>query len=226
LLDFFYKLTANDLSTYSIVFKIIFGFILFSLVGLERSYRQQIAGLRTHILIGIGVLLFMIISRYMAVLYPGADGSRIAAQVVSGIGFIAIGAVLKLGFTVKGVTTIASIWSISAVGLAIGAGLYFTALFVTVFIIVTLTVIKWLEDRFVTKNLRTITINAKNKSGITKKVEKVLNLFNVEVRDISTEEDEKNLEMQYFVLIKKRTDLKNLTDSLNEIPGVSKVEIA
>jgi putative Mg2+ transporter-C (MgtC) family protein len=111
-------------------------FVLSSLIGLEREWRQKSAGLRTHTLVGMGAALFIIISKYgfFDVLSPGRvvlDPSRVAAGVVSGIGFIGGGLIFVRGDIVRGLTTAAIVWMTAAIGMACGAGLVLLALAVT-----------------------------------------------------------------------------------------------
>ena len=99
------------------------------LVGYEREQHYQPAGLRTHMVLSLGACLVMLISIYIPPVFmkesPGADPGRLSAQVISGIGFLGAGAIFKYGFNVKGLTTAASIWTMSAIGLAFGAGFTF-----------------------------------------------------------------------------------------------------
>ena len=111
-------------------------FGLSSLIGLEREWRQKSAGLRTHTLVGVGAALFIIISKYgfFDVLSDGrviVDPSRVAAGVVSGIGFIGGGLIFVRGDSVRGLTTAAIVWMTAAIGMACGAGLALLALVVT-----------------------------------------------------------------------------------------------
>jgi putative Mg2+ transporter-C (MgtC) family protein len=111
-------------------------FALSSLIGLEREWRQKSAGLRTHTLVGVGAALFIIISKYgfNDVLSEGRvvlDPSRVAAGVVSGIGFIGGGLIFVRGDIVRGLTTAAIVWMTAAIGMACGAGLVLLALVVT-----------------------------------------------------------------------------------------------
>jgi putative Mg2+ transporter-C (MgtC) family protein len=111
-------------------------FALSSLIGLEREWRQKSAGLRTHTLVGVGAALFVIISKYgfFDVLSPGRvvlDPSRVAAGVVSGIGFIGGGLIFVRGDVVRGLTTAAIVWVTAAIGMACGAGLLLLALVAT-----------------------------------------------------------------------------------------------
>jgi putative Mg2+ transporter-C (MgtC) family protein len=107
--------------------------VLCGLVGLERESRDQVAGLRTHILVGLGSALFTLVSAYgfeglTAHAEPGVrvqlDPTRIAAQIVSGIGFLGAGAIIRQGFNVRGLTTAAALWIVAAIGMAAGAGYY------------------------------------------------------------------------------------------------------
>jgi putative Mg2+ transporter-C (MgtC) family protein len=102
--------------------RLLLAAVLGGAIGAERELNDQPAGLRTHMLLTIGACLFTLISAYG--FGRGTDPSRIAAQIVTGIGFLGGGAIVRHGLTVKGVTTAASIWATASVGLAIGAGSY------------------------------------------------------------------------------------------------------
>lgn len=129
-----------------------------SVIGLERERMLWAAGLRTHMLVSIGSCLIMIISAYgfFDVLETGRivlDPSRIAAQVVSGIGFLGAGAILLRKNIVRGLTTAASIWIVAGIGLAAGSGLYFAAIVTTFIILIILYAIKPLEEKYKTKKI-------------------------------------------------------------------------
>jgi putative Mg2+ transporter-C (MgtC) family protein len=133
--------------------------VLGSLIGLERQRLDKAAGLRTHMLVSVGSALVMIVSAsgFEDVLQPGRvalDPSRIAAQVVSGIGFLGAGLILRRNQTVHGLTTAASVWAVAAVGLAAGGGLYLAATAATVLILVILAAIRPLEDRLFGRGAR------------------------------------------------------------------------
>jgi putative Mg2+ transporter-C (MgtC) family protein len=102
--------------------RLLLAAVLGGAIGAERELNDQPAGLRTHMLLTIGACLFTLISAYG--FGRGTDPSRIAAQIVTGIGFLGGGAIVRYGLTVKGVTTAASIWATASVGVAIGAGSY------------------------------------------------------------------------------------------------------
>jgi putative Mg2+ transporter-C (MgtC) family protein len=114
-------------------------------VGIERELREREAGLRTHLLVSLGSALFTIVSAYgfHAFLSSGAsvvraDPTRIAAQIVTGIGFLGAGAIIRQGLSVRGLTTAATLWVVAAIGLAVGAGYYSGALITTAVVLFSL----------------------------------------------------------------------------------------
>ena len=118
-------------------------------VGLEREIRDQPAGFRTHILVAVGACLFTIVSAYGFEEFFDTDDqryrldpSRVAAQIVTGIGFLGAGAILRYGMTVRGLTTAASLWVVAAIGMAIALGGYFAATVATVIVLISLWVLK------------------------------------------------------------------------------------
>jgi putative Mg2+ transporter-C (MgtC) family protein len=125
------------------------------LVGAERERHAQIAGIRTHAILAIGAALTMLVSVAVAEAameasggrVPITDPGRIAAQVVSGIGFLGAGAIIRLGSTVRGLTTAASLWAVAGVGLAVGAGYYVGAGMATLLLIVVLHVVELVSQR-------------------------------------------------------------------------------
>ena len=112
-----------------LVIRIILSFVLSGVVGLEREVSLKPAGLRTHILVGLGSTLITILSVHA---FPGAEPSRVAASVIVGIGFLGAGTILKSEDKVIGLTTAASLWVVSSVGVAIGTGFYVLAAIVAV----------------------------------------------------------------------------------------------
>jgi putative Mg2+ transporter-C (MgtC) family protein len=136
-----------------IVIRLAVAALLGSLVGFERERLMWSAGIRSHMLVAVGACLFMIVSAYgfaHATMLPHVilDPSRIAAQVVSGIGFLGAGSILLRGHAVRGLTTAASIWSVAALGLAAGGGLFFAAGISTAIILVILAGLKPLEEAY------------------------------------------------------------------------------
>jgi putative Mg2+ transporter-C (MgtC) family protein len=124
--------------------RLVVALLLGASIGLERELQRMPAGFRTHALVSLGSALFTVISAY-AFTGPGSDPTRIAAQIVSGIGFLGGGAILHYGGTVRGLTTAASLWAVAGVGMAAGAGLYVVAVAGGVLVIVALEIFQRLE---------------------------------------------------------------------------------
>ena len=143
----------TDSITWEFVLRIFVAALLGGMIGLEREYRAKEAGFRTHFLVALGSALFMIVSAYG---FDGAmyspehrwDVSRVAAQVVSGIGFIGAGTIIFQKNVVRGLTTAASIWVTAAIGLACGAAMYVLAAFVTLLVLLGLEAFNFFLRRF------------------------------------------------------------------------------
>ncbi|MCX6053673.1 MAG: MgtC/SapB family protein [Chloroflexi bacterium] len=124
--------------------------VLGMMVGFERERQNQPAGLRTHTILAIGSCLAMMVSINIALEYlPNGDPARLASQVVSGIGFLGAGAILRYGMNVKGLTTATSLWTIAIVGLAVGAGHYFAAIATTIMLLIILVLLNVLEHKLI-----------------------------------------------------------------------------
>ena len=127
-----------------IILKILLAAMLGGIIGLERELSHKEAGLRTNILIAIGSALITVISFKIAALAAVADPARLTAQIVSGIGFLGAGAIIQARFAVHGLTTAATIWTVAAIGIAVGSGFYLLAFVVAILVVVVLTVFKLL----------------------------------------------------------------------------------
>lgn len=163
--NFFEMLYNIDAVQYIIdaVVKMVLAVIFSGVIGYEREHSHRPAGFRTHILVAVGATLVMMTSKFVLQEYQGItsfDPTRLGAQVISGIGFLGAGTILREGFSVKGLTTAASLWAVSCIGLAVGAGYYIGAFVTTLVIYITLNTLK----RFVAKSnpSRNIYIEADN----------------------------------------------------------------
>ncbi|MBP7793008.1 MAG: MgtC/SapB family protein [Candidatus Goldbacteria bacterium] len=106
--------------------------LLSGVIGLDREMRHKPAGIKTHMLVGMGSTIFMLVSIYIYLKYKGTtDPGRIAAQVVTGIGFLGAGTIIQSGGSVVGLTTAASLWAVAGIGLAVGCGMYGLSIIVT-----------------------------------------------------------------------------------------------
>jgi putative Mg2+ transporter-C (MgtC) family protein len=134
-----------DLSSAEILLRVGLAAVLGGAIGFERELREREAGLRTHLLVSVGAALFTMVSAYAWTDWRFSteeglvfDPTRVAAQVVTGIGFLGAGAIIRQGLSVKGLTTAATLWVVAAIGMATGAGYYMAAAITTVLVLVSL----------------------------------------------------------------------------------------
>lgn len=141
------------LPPHEITLRLVTATVLAGLVGLDREHRRSAAGLRTHALVGMSACLLMIASAFgfadiLGTPGVGLDPSRIAAQIVTGIGFLGAGTIIAHGDSVRGLTTAASIWTVAAIGIAVGGGMYRAAVLGTALTLILLLVLRPIERRF------------------------------------------------------------------------------
>ena len=127
-----------------LVLRLAVGLALGAVIGFERELHSQPAGFRTHSVVALGAAIFTVVSAF-AFSGVGADPTRIAAQIVSGIGFIGAGTIIQSRGQVRGLTTAASLWSVAGIGMAAGAGLFGVAVAGTVLMLVILSLFDWAE---------------------------------------------------------------------------------
>lgn len=167
------------LEWYEILSRLLLAALFGGLVGLERERKSWAAGMRTHMMVCVGSALIMMVSSFgfadiLGTANVTLDPSRVAAQVVSGIGFIGAGTILftKQGGTIRGLTTAAGLWTVAAIGLATGGGMYFAAIFTTALALIILWALQPIErmyaQRFRPKTLKIITNAEANTSELLK----------------------------------------------------------
>jgi putative Mg2+ transporter-C (MgtC) family protein len=167
------------MSELHIILRLFLAALLGGLIGMERDMHGRAAGLRTHILVCLGSALFMVISQYVAI--TTGDPGRIAAQVVSGIGFVGAGAIIKSGLTIRGLTTAACLWISASIGLACVAGLFIIAIFTTVLSLMALILLNHFEKWYKRDSYRILTIESDIGSNISKIVKSVKNGKNLDI---------------------------------------------
>jgi len=123
------------MSEIEVIARLLLALVCSAVIGYERETAQKAAGFRTHILVGVGAAIFTIVS---IIGFEGGDESRVAAQIVTGVGFLGAGAIFKEGATVRGLTTAAGLWVVAAVGMAAGSGSYTVAITGTVIVVAVL----------------------------------------------------------------------------------------
>ena len=219
------------LTYHEIAIRLILSTILGGIIGIERERRNQPAGLRTHIILCVGSTLMMLVSIYVAseIGNPeNSDPGRIAAQVVSGIGFLGAGAILRFGVSIKGLTTAASLWTTAGIGLAAGAGFYVGSLLATIIIIIALTLLsKWEKVFLASKGTRSINLVAKDVPDIIGKVEKTLNKYGIAITTIQIYRNviRDSLDIIATVTTAPGLNISALSNDLTSYGEVSEVEI-
>lgn len=212
-----------QIDTWDVIVRLFLSFVAGLIIGIERGRHKQVLSLRPHILIAVGSTLVMLISIYLPQIF-GADKNydpgRIAAQVVSGIGFLGAGAIIRMGVNVKGLTTATTIWVASAIGLAIGAGFYLAALIAVVIIMLVLIFIDFLEKNVFRESLyKVVTVKYEGMDNRKEDVVSILKKHQVRILTINVEKDfEKNVTKMHFqVHIAMHADTEVMC---NQISGV------
>ena len=203
--------------------RLLLAAVLGGAVGTERELADQPAGLRTHMLLTIGACLFTLVSAYG---FGGpADPSRLAAQIVTGIGFLGGGAIVRHGLTVRGVTTAASIWATASIGVAVGAGRYLLAVGGTVLVVGTLFGLRALRDRLQSWSVSREEFVLSTSAGFD--VELIAELARREQVAIRGLEREDAAGRSRIVLVAKlppRYRPERLIDALTRLDGVREVD--
>ncbi|MBH5320235.1 MgtC/SapB family protein [Paenibacillus sp. GSMTC-2017] len=186
------------ISEVDILIRLFLALLLGGLIGLEREQSNHAAGLRTNILVCLGACLLMLLSIYGFsdfVEEPNVrvDPARLAAAVITGVGFLGAGTILFTGKSITGLTTAASLWVVAAIGLAVGAGFYFASVSVTVMALLTLWLFNKLEKRFITsKKEHIIKIHAVDLSLVMINLNGIIDKRHIVIRKMFVEDVELN----------------------------------
>jgi putative Mg2+ transporter-C (MgtC) family protein len=220
---------SDDITWETAAVRLLISFLAGTLIGIEREMHNQPAGLRTHILISIGSTLVMLISIYIPqTFHNSGDPGRIAAQVVSGIGFLGAGAILKFGADIKGLTTAASIWAMAAVGMAIGAGMFRVSLISIAVILFALTVMNLIEKKiFKQRSLRKIEIIFNTRHTNSHVIDEIFKSFDLRIISNGFERNvhDGTDRFVYLVAVTPELEVHKLADSLEQQPGLISVNV-
>ena len=214
--------------------RLLLAVVLGALVGLEREKKNQSAGLRTHIIVILGAALVMLLSKYgfWDITGVNSDPGRLAAQVISGIGFLGAGTIIVHRNMVRGLTTAASLWTTACIGLAIGAGFYVVGIGATVLLVATLFVVHKMEYHMIKKQYKTIYVTTDNMDVFLEKLEEILLSSDIALRQVEAHEDgetewgtESNMQIVRVLLqLPSYVNISFLLSELVKIQGVYKVE--
>ncbi|WP_298739480.1 MgtC/SapB family protein [uncultured Chitinophaga sp.] len=225
------------LSTYEIILRLLLSAILGGLIGIDREKLEWAAGLRTHMLVCLGSTLAMIVSSFGFDDILGHDGvildpSRIASLVISGIGFIGAGTILfRKRKAIYGLTTAAGLWTVAAIGLAVGGGMYAAAVATTFITLLVLIGVKKIETRFFSTDKKdlSIRIHFQHAALSVKDVSLLLEDHGVAIGEITLIQHDKELMEEMEIVLDKSTvqqKIMGAIDELRKLEGVQSVNFA
>ncbi len=209
-----------------ILLKILLAVALSGLIGLEREHKHRPAGLRTHVLVCVGATLTMMISQFMVDKGLTTDIARLGAQVISGIGFLGAGTIIREGDRVRGLTTAATLWATACIGLAIGIGYYLGAVIAALTMLLVLRVLGYIMFRHDGKENLTIHIQTGSSRENTGKIMEVIHEYCEEVKNIEFAKDgiNKEVTMTATVRLSRGVSYEEFSSALIELEEVYKVE--
>lgn len=218
---------------WDLLLRIAVATLLGGAIGFERDRRGRPAGLRTHMIVALASATFMVVSTHFLEHQhygPGqridVDVSRIAASIVTGIGFLGGGAIMRTGLNVHGLTTAAGLWLVGAIGMAAGSGMYVVAVFVTALGLVSLGALRRLEDKDDRFDVRRVQVMLRSVASTQEVAGRMLAL-GAQVSTVHTERDlaQDSLTVLFDVRVPKAADSEALVHTLEACPGVERVSV-
>jgi len=217
-----------------IIIRLLLAAVIGGIIGFEREVHGRAAGFRTQLIVCVAAVLIMIVSEnYYHYLHNiddslRIDPARISAGALIGIGFLGAGVIIKSGFAVRGLTTAASIWIVSAIGLAIGGGLYLEAILTAVITIIALMVLRGLEKRINTLRFKNIVISSSTGENIE---EQVLPMFakkgfHVHSVDYEKKRDSGELTYHFTVSVRDKNAIRDVFYKLSSMDSISSVKVS
>lgn len=219
------------ISNSEVILRLLISAILGGVVGIEREANNRPAGLRTHVLVTLGSSLIMLISIYgfpgMGANGHGGEPARLAAQVVSGIGFLGAGTIMRTGTSIKGLTTAASLWVCGGIGLAIGSGYYIGGIVTAVIVLFTLMSLGTMEERFFKRKYKVLVINCLERAGLVGEIGMVLGGHSITIKDIRilSEEDEDSMVIRVMIKLPSTGSKTAFLTDIDNIQGVESVAL-
>lgn len=217
------------MSVYEIIIKLALAAVLGGLIGLERESLSRPAGLRTYTLVCVGSALAMVVSLDMYFQYyqtVNADPGRIAAQVISGIGFLGAGTIMREGATVRGLTTAAGLWVVACIGLAVGAGLYIPAIATTAVILFVLIYFIKFEHYFTgMREFKGLVMTVKDRPGQVGIIGSILGELGVSIKNIQLNRgDNDDLEIEVLVQLPANLTIDQIIGELSVLEGLKNID--
>lgn len=220
------------ISPYEIILRLLLGALLGGIIGFERQTHGRPAGFRTQLLVCVASVLLMIISEYyhhlslMDPSYIRVDPARLAAGAITGVGFLGAGVIVKTGINVQGLTTAACIWIVSAIGLAIGSGLYFAGIASAVITFFSLWLLRMAEEKMPGLSYKFMSVIMKN-GGDVNSLTSILQRLGSTVSEIDYERDMEKMESVYRITFsyKNSSSIETILNEVSSLQFVKKVTL-
>ena len=222
-----------------VVVRLLISAALCGAIGIEREMRDEAAGFRTHILLGLGAALFTLVSAYgftaftEAALESGGRGiqfdpTRITAQIVTGVGFLGAGAIIRQGTDIRGLTTAASLWAAAAIGTAAGAGYIFGAVVTTAVVVAALYLLREARNRFLARfaaDSGVLKVVFSDIGSSMSEVTETLERNGVEIRSLSAEIEDGRSRYTIQLRLPPRHGLQETLEEISSLPGVERMSV-
>ena len=226
-------------SSFELVLRLVLSAAIGGVIGIEREANNRPAGFRTHILVTLGAALIMLISIEGFNGMGSSDPSRLAAQVVSGIGFLGAGTIIRNGNNIKGLTTAASLWVCAGVGLAIGGGYYLGGLISALIVFISLTFLNGIEQKLKNKKYKRVTLQCRERAGLIGDLGQFFGKNNIMIKDIrinrndieydsllaitDNSEEYDTVELEFSLMLNKGFNYPDLNVMMSEVQGVEEI---
>ncbi len=220
-----------ELSFWDMLLRLLLALVIGGAIGWERGTSRRPAGFRTHILVSLGSAIAMLTGEMVLARGGSGDVTRIASQVITGVGFLGAGTIMKVGVNVKGLTTAASLWATACLCLAAGAGLYTMAIAGLVIVLMTLTILAKLEDRFIfgLTNEVLVTLVAEAPSPLLERLKAELDLQGINIRKLAVvADDDGRFEIKFEmhpVTLHQEFDFTHATAKICTLPNVISMKV-
>lgn len=225
-----------------LILRLLLSAAIGGLIGMEREANNRPAGFRTHILVTIGSALIMLISTqgFNGMEYR-SDPARLAAQVVSGIGFLGAGTILRTGNDIKGLTTAASLWVCGGLGLAIGGGYYLGGLATAIIAYLSLAFLGKVEKKIINKKYKVAILLCRERPGLIGDLGQAFGRYNIMIKDIQITRDEVEyqyadvlgnsnisieyglIELEFSLMFDREFDHRDFNSAISKIEGVEQI---
>ena len=218
------------LNNWMVLFRLVLAAMLSGAIGFEREFHGRAAGFRTHILLCVGSTLVMLTSMHIFDIYSSkvaADPARIAAGVITGIGFLGAGTIMHSKSAVRGLTTAASLWVVAGIGLAVGSGMYYGAIVTTLLTVITLMLFSKLEYVMIRKDwYKTIIIETKEGVDQLKAIREIITDRKSEITDFEVDKarDGVNMVLKVGLKLYQIRTADQIIDDLSHLDGVKHVK--